>query len=400
MTRGKVGLHTGGCLLAALVIFELVPARLPASPVAAAPIDAAALLPPLIPIDGPRPAAPGLFELTLRSSGIGDLERQLIAAGADAKDAQRAVSLLRPQLNDDFATTADVKLSLGADVGRGERPIVALAVITDLGMQRVTRGPAGLELAAPAKARRVSAKIDGGSYWSLRAAGLAPPVASEAARLADARLGAGQGARISTVIGERPARFGSGTSARLLYLAVERRGQPTRRLLAWPGNDSAWIDPDRPAAAPSATARPVAGRVTSGYGARFHPILHFFRPHRGLDFAARSGEAVHAVADGCVAGAGWRGGYGRQVRLIHRGTLASSYSHLASLMVSVGQCVRRGDVIGQAGASGLATGPHLHFELYRGGHPVDPRQLMSAPGAIDDAGRQAIAARLEQLERA
>ena len=167
-----------------------------------------------------------------------------------------------------------------------------------------------------------------------------------------------------------------------------------------PGHLGDWVDPDSPAAATPALAQPVTGRVTSEYGARFHPILHFFRPHRGLDFAARAGEPVRAVADGCVTRSGWRGGYGRQVRIVHRDALASSYSHLAGLDVSEGQCVRRGAVIGQAGASGLATGPHLHFELYRGGRPVDPRALLAAPGTIDAEERAVIAARLARIERA
>ena len=388
MTRWKVGLNSAACFVVVMAGLEFLPAPLPASPVApaparrarACPVDPAAILPPLAALPTQREAPGGVFELTLRSAGIADLEGQLLAAGAEAGDARRAVALLRPQVGEGFATDADVKLSLGAEVTPGRRPIMALAVITDLGPQRVVRGPAGLDLAAPARVRRVSARIDGGSYWSLRAAGVAPDIAREAASLADRRLGAEQGSEIEAVIGERPARFGSATSARLLYVAVERAGRPARRLLAMPGEGAGWVDPDRPAAVQAVIARPVAGRVTSSFGARFHPILHFFRPHRGLDFAARSGEPVRAVADGCVTGASWRGGYGRQVRLAHRDALASSYSHLADYNVRAGQCVRRGEVIGQAGASGLATGPHLHFEVYRGGRPVDPAPLAVGAG--------------------
>jgi len=87
------------------------------------------------------------------------------------------------------------------------------------------------------------------------------------------------------------------------------------------------------------------------------------------------------------------------VRLVHRGALGSSYSHLGSFAVSEGQCVRRGEVIGLAGASGLATGPHLHFELYRAGQPIDPLRQMT-PGAIDVEQRAAIAARLARLQAA
>ena len=386
-----------------MLALQMMPARLSAARPAPARVDAATILPrlpALVPATVEAPGIAALFELTLRSPPYGDLARLLGDAGANRADAREAVRLIRERLGGQIDQSADIKLGLGAEVASGGRSIVTLALITDLGMERVERGPGGLSLAAPATARRISAIVDGGSYWSLRAAGLGPEVAAQAARLAEQRLGAGPGATIEAVVGDRPARFGTATAPRLLFVAVARTGQPTRRLLSSPGAGEVWLDPDRLAPPPSAMARPVAGRVTSGFGARFHPILNFFRAHRGVDFAARSGEAVRAAADGCVTRSGWSGGYGRQVRLAHRGALGSSYSHLSSLSVGAGQCVRRGDVIGLAGASGLATGPHLHFELHHAGQAVDPLRRLSGPGGVDLEQRRAIAARLTRLERA
>jgi murein DD-endopeptidase MepM/ murein hydrolase activator NlpD len=117
---------------------------------------------------------------------------------------------------------------------------------------------------------------------------------------------------------------------------------------------------------------PVAGRITSGFGLRVHPILRFARFHRGIDFGAGHGAPIVAAADGRVTAAGWAGGYGRQVRLAHAGGIATSYSHMSRLVVEPGSLVRQGQLIGYVGSSGLSTGPHLHYEVYRNGAAVNP----------------------------
>lgn len=399
----RVGAVPAACALALALAVQIAPTRDAAARVARSPIDAAAMLPPRLP-SVPQPAiaekAASLFELTLRTRGEGDLERQLRDAGAVPDEAARAAALLQARVGPELGAGADFKVGLGPLSPRGHRSIEDLSVITDGGMERVARVGGRLALVPREAGRRVSVRIDGGAYWALRRAGIEPDIAAEAARLADERLGAAPGAVITAVVGERPARFGVASEPRLLMVAVARAGQPLRRLLAWPGAVGRWIDPDRGSAAASTFVRPVRGRVTSGFGARFHPILHFFRPHRGLDFAAQSGEPVRAAADGCVVGAGWSGGYGRQVRLVHRDGLRSSYSHLGSVAVGAGECLRRGALIGLAGASGLATGPHLHFELHRGGQAVDPLRHLGVAADADVAQRRDIAARLARLAQA
>lgn len=107
---------------------------------------------------------------------------------------------------------------------------------------------------------------------------------------------------------------------------------------------------------------------------RFHPILHRERPHLGVDFAAPHGTPVRAAADGVVVAAGWEGGLGRAVRLLHAGDVLTTYGHLSAIAPAVreGATIERGQVIGWVGASGLATGPHLHYEIERGGEHLDP----------------------------
>jgi murein DD-endopeptidase MepM/ murein hydrolase activator NlpD len=112
--------------------------------------------------------------------------------------------------------------------------------------------------------------------------------------------------------------------------------------------------------------------VTSHFGAREHPILGEARDHLGVDLAARRGQAVAASAPGVVLNAGWNGSHGYQVEIQHAPRVFTRYSHLSRVLVEPGEIVERGDVVGLAGDTGLATGVHLHFELWKDGRPKDP----------------------------
>jgi len=118
--------------------------------------------------------------------------------------------------------------------------------------------------------------------------------------------------------------------------------------------------------------RPVPGRITSGFGMRYHPILHVRKLHTGVDFGAPYGTPIHAAAAGVVLLAGYTRGYGNCIIIDHGGGIATLYGHCSSLGVSEGQSVKQGAVIGRVGATGYATGPHLHFEVRKNGVPVAP----------------------------
>ena len=118
---------------------------------------------------------------------------------------------------------------------------------------------------------------------------------------------------------------------------------------------------------------PFAARITSRFSrARMHPILKIVRPHLGVDYGAPSGTPVVAVASGRVISAGWDGGFGKSVRLRHSGGLETVYSHLSIIRVRVGAQVAQSQVIGNVGATGLATGPHLDFRLMQGRSYISP----------------------------
>ncbi len=116
-------------------------------------------------------------------------------------------------------------------------------------------------------------------------------------------------------------------------------------------------------------------RVSSQFSrARFHPVLKRHQAHNGVDFAAPQGTPVTAVADGSIARAGWQGSYGRYIKIRHDGIYGSGYAHLSRIAAGVvpGARVQKGQVIGYVGASGRATGPHLHFEMYRHDQYINP----------------------------
>ncbi len=125
---------------------------------------------------------------------------------------------------------------------------------------------------------------------------------------------------------------------------------------------------------------PIKGApVTSLFGMRFHPILHILRLHGGIDFGAPVGSQVRAAADGVVEIAGPVSGFGNHIRVQHKG-FETSYSHLSEIpdAIKPGVEVHEGEIIALSGNTGLSTGPHLHFQFYQNGEPVDPLPHMGS----------------------
>jgi murein DD-endopeptidase MepM/ murein hydrolase activator NlpD len=120
---------------------------------------------------------------------------------------------------------------------------------------------------------------------------------------------------------------------------------------------------------------PVDGaRLSSGFGMRLHPILGYTRMHKGVDFAVPTGTPIYAAGDGTVEQSGWAGGYGRYIRIRHNANTATAYGHLSRIAAAAapGRHVRQGEVIGYVGMTGMATGPHLHYEVLKNGTQVNP----------------------------
>lgn len=117
---------------------------------------------------------------------------------------------------------------------------------------------------------------------------------------------------------------------------------------------------------------PTVGRLTSRYGGRIHPIFDGIRKHEGIDISAHSGMPIVATADGTVKMARWKLGYGQVVEIDHGFSTTTFYAHLSKIKVKKGQRVKRGEIIGLVGDTGVSTGPHLHYEVKVNGRSKDP----------------------------
>jgi murein DD-endopeptidase MepM/ murein hydrolase activator NlpD len=149
-----------------------------------------------------------------------------------------------------------------------------------------------------------------------------------------------------------------------------------------------WLDPGQEVLLPGVRLRfadylmPVAWTsghrmISSGFGYRRHPVLGVRRLHQGLDLPRPAGSPVRAACEGRVIFAGWQGGFGRLIILKHPGGMKTWYGHLSKILVEPGQKVGKGTYIGRVGSSGLATGPHLHFEVRdRFGKAINPKKFL------------------------
>jgi murein DD-endopeptidase MepM/ murein hydrolase activator NlpD len=129
---------------------------------------------------------------------------------------------------------------------------------------------------------------------------------------------------------------------------------------------------------PADMMMPVHAEITSSFArSRFHPILQIFRAHKGIDLGAPMGTRIQAPAPGKVIAAGWRIGYGLVIEVAHTGGVVTRYAHCRTALVKAGDKVDKGQAIGLVGASGLATAPHLHFEILVKGNQVDPVKFIA-----------------------
>jgi len=172
---------------------------------------------------------------------------------------------------------------------------------------------------------------------------------------------------------------------RLLAAAYEGNVAGNHRVVRWedPDGDASYFSPEGRSVKKIFLKSPLNfTRVSSGYTERrFHPILHKTRAHLGVDYAAPTGTPVRAIGDGYVIFAGYKGGNGKYVILGHTNGIRSHYGHLSSIRrgVRYGAKVKQREMIGRVGATGLATGPHLHFGLSRKGYYVNPMDFDPPP---------------------
>lgn len=348
------------------------------------------------------------------------LPRLLQRVGLAPDDAAHATALVANAVPlDRIAPGTHVTITLGPRASAGlPRPLESLSLRArfdlDLSVQRHAGG-LGLSqhpLAVDSTPLRVRGTVGSSLYRSARAAGAPPSAIQDYLHALDEHFaldGIAPNDQFDFVLSYRRSAGGEAEPGDLLYAGLERDGKARTQLVRF-GKDGPFVDmladfatSSPPQSDAVALGAPVAGYVTSGFGLRRHPILGYVRMHAGIDFAAGYGSPIHAVSDGQVSYAGWHGGHGNYVRLEHGGGLATGYGHMSRIAVSPGMRIARGQVIGYVGSTGLSTGPHLHYELLRDGHPVNPgtaRFMMRSPqvqSASLSAEYAAVRKRLAQL---
>lgn len=365
------------------------------------------------------PAAPErpFIELTA-TLGQGDRFAQMLQrAGVGAFDVARVADLVsRTVPLNTIAPGTPVRIVLGKRVGPNQpRPLDSLSLrarfdlALSINRQSGTPGE-GLTLntrpiAVDTTPLRIRGIVGSSLYRSARTAGAPLAAVQDYLRTLDRHISIGEDIMASDefdfVVAFKRAATGETQVGELLYAGLIRDGKPRTQLLRW-GNDGEFFAVGGEGASERATTAlvaPVAGRITSTFGPRRHPILGFTRMHAGMDFGAPWGAPIYAVTDGAVTYAGYSGGHGNLVKLDHGSGIGTGYAHMSRIAVSPGQRVRRGQVIGYVGSTGLSTGPHLHYELYRNGVTVNPTSLAFLASAGPDPAQQAaLKARLAQLQ--
>lgn len=343
--------------------------------------------------------------------GEGDsLDRMLERAGVGAGDIARARAAIAGALPPaDIAAGTRFDLTLGQHQAGQARPLEKLSFRArfdlDLALVRSGDGFALARHALPVDATplRIRGVAGGSIYRAARAAGAPMKAIQQFLQAIDAHLSLDevhQGDTFDMIVAYKRTAGGQSEVGQLLYAGIESGGKPRTQLLRWGPDgqffDAADMDANR---ASQSLIMPVAGaRITSGFGLRFHPILGRARMHSGTDLAAAWGSAVYAVADGVITYAAPHGGHGNYIRMEHGGGVGTGYGHLSRYAVQSGMRVRAGQVIGYVGSTGLSTGPHLHYEVFRDGQSIDPMSVhFTVRAGVDKKELAAFKAKLAGL---
>lgn len=339
------------------------------------------------------------FERMLRRAGVGRSEASDVAALVGS-----AVALSELE----SGTKVDMTLGRRAQPGQ-PRPLDALEFRARFDLRVAVARQDGRLSVKPIPIKvdstplRIRGTVGDSLFRSARAAGAPGPAVQAYLRTLTTQIDAGKigaGDTFDMIIDYKRAETGETETGQLLFAGLfGADGKPRARLLRW-GSEGRFFEASGVGQQREGLVAPVPGRISSRYGMRRHPILGYRRMHAGLDFKAGYGTPIVAVTDATVSSAGRAGGCGNAVRLDHGNGLSTRYCHMSRMAVSRGQRVRRGQVIGYVGSTGLSTGPHLHYEMYRGGRAINPASVQFVTRAqLSGSELQAFRGRLTQLLR-
>ena len=343
--------------------------------------------------------------------GAGDsFERMLLRAGLSDGEAGQVASLVaRAMPLGEIEAGTKIDLTLGRRPSTdAPRPLESLSFRARFDLQLAVERVGGrLDLkphpiTVDTTPLRIRGVIGSSLYRSARAAGAPASAVQEYLRTLDGEMdldNVAAGDEFDLIVDYKRAATGETEAGKLLYVGLIRGGKPRKQLMRW-GADGKFYEASGVGESRQGLMRPVPGWQTSGYGMRRHPVLGYSRMHRGIDFHAPYGSPIYAVSDGRVEFAGRHGGHGNFVKLGHGGGLETGYAHMSRIAVAPGERVRRGEVIGYVGSTGLATGPHLHFEVYRNGQSVNPASVTYVNRAqLSGAQLAAFRSTLAELQR-
>nr|WP_295658691.1 M23 family metallopeptidase [Polymorphobacter sp.] len=331
-----------------------------------------------------------------RGDGIGAALRR---AGVGADDALNVAQLVGGAVHG-IAPGTGIDLVLGRRETRTvPRPLTSLGfrAAFDLRLEvgRGADGSLGLKripIAVDSTPLRVTGLVGANLVRAVRAAGVPEGQAADyrqnLAYILDLQRQVGRRDRFDVVLEHRRAATGETETGGLLYAALHPEHGDTVELMRWTyGGKPMFFRANGESAKKGLMKTPVDGaHETSAFGMRLHPILGFSRLHQGTDFGAAMGSPIMAAAAGKVTFAGWHGGHGNYVQILHHPGLMTAYAHMSKFAVKPGTVVAQGQVIGYVGSTGLSTGPHLHYEVWVNQKPVDPTGIKFLGGTTLAAG--------------
>lgn len=350
------------------------------------------------------------IELRAQIGGSDSLGRALARAGVSSRDAAAVMNLVGSDIASGIKPGTPLDIILGRRASRNmPRPLdhLAFRARLDLALEVNRTGDILQVKRTPIHVDRTPLRIQGvigdSIYQSARAAGAPPKAIQSFLRVIAQQVDLGSvhaGDRYDIITEYSRAETGEAEVGDLLFAGLSRSNGRGINMLKWTSEGrSQWFEASGVGQRRGVLSAPVSGRMSSGYGMRRHPILGYTRMHAGIDFAARYGSPIYAATDGVVSYSGRHGGHGNYVRLDHGHGLATGYAHMSRIAARSGQRVRQGQVIGYVGSSGLSTGPHLHYELYRNGRTINPLSVkFTTTAQLEGRELAAFRARLAQLK--
>ena len=353
---------------------------------------------------------------TLVVDGPAAIAQALTAAGIEAAAGRAATERVLPVLG---SAPGEIRLELDLREQGARATLLAMqATRADGGGVALIRQANGTLKAQPLTARlstrvrAVRGEMDGDSFYtSAVAAGVTDSLISDFANAFSfdfnfaTDVKAGDIFEAAFAQGYNPSGEAVGVP-RLLYVSLSTAAK-SRALYRFqpPGGEAGWYDGNGKSTVRALMMTPVDGaRISSKFGPRFHPVLHFMKLHRGTDFAAPTGTPIYASGDATVSFAAMKGANGNLTILRHDNGWLTYYLHQSMFMpgIAPGTRVRQGQKIGEIGTTGRSTGPHLHYEVHIDGQPVDPMTIPTGGTTrpLDPAAIAAFHRERDRIDRA